>query len=120
MFERAHQGAGHEIALFLKRLLSTTINCLLQNFGTIFLPCDNFFMHKKEPEKKKAQRDALLLDVFFQTNDVKRTRTENFWIENDQFLALAWSTSPLNVKISGSKFYHRLSIVTSTYSPNFT
>ena len=49
----------------------------------------------------------------------KRTRTENFWIQNDQFLALVWSASPLNVKISGSKFYHTLSIVTSTYSPNF-
>ena len=111
---------GMMLPFFLKRLFSTTINCLLQNFGAIFSSCDNFFMHKKEPEKKKAQRDALHLDVFFQTNDVKRTRTENFWIENDQFLALVWSTSPLNVKISGSKFYHRLSIVGSTYSPNFT
>ena len=52
--------------------------------------------------------------------DVKHTRTEYFWIQNDQFLAFVWSTSPLNVKISGSKFFHRLSIVASTYSPNST
>ena len=113
---------GMTLRFFLKRLLSTTMNCLLQNFGAVFSPfltCDNFSMHKK---KSCNVIPCALMCSFKQKkfHDVNRTRTENFWIQNDQFLALVWSTSPSNVKISGSKFYHTLSIVASTYSPNFT
>ena len=77
LFERAHQGAEHGVALFLKRLLSRTINYLLQNFGAVFSPFltyDNFFMHKKEPQKK-MQRHALALMCSFK-------QKKNFMMSN--------------------------------------
>ena len=70
------------LRFFLKRLLSTVSYKILARF----LTCDNIFMHKKEPYNVMS---CVLMCSFKQKKfyDIKRTRIENFWVQNDQFFS---------------------------------